>query len=426
MKSSEEILTLNEEQHYVLDRLSDLKGVLFLTGKAGTGKSTLFNVFNKVSDKKIVVLAPTGVAAVNVGGQTIHSFFKFPPGFITTKDYRPIKHSLLKKIELLVIDEISMVRADMLDHIDRLLRISAKSNEPFGGIPMLWIGDLYQLPPIISTAEEREYFVKNYESPYFFSSQVMKELKEFELIELSQVFRQDEQTFIRMLNKIRVNEIDEDDLMEINDRCLSLPSDFEEPVITLCTTNALANQINQTELDKIDSEARIFLARITGQVSASMYPVDQQLILKEGAQIMTIRNATDKSYVNGSLGTIISIHPDSITIKFPHSEKSITLGYENWDIIKYKTEGEELSKETIGTFQQIPVKLAWAVTIHKSQGKTFESAIIDFGKGAFESGQTYVALSRCRSLRRLYLKQKINWRDIRTDERVTEFLRMHS
>ncbi len=426
MNSETEILSLNDEQHYVLDRLNNLKGVIFLTGKAGTGKSTLFNLFNRISQKKTVVLAPTGVAAVNVGGQTIHSFFKFPPGFISIKDYKPIKSSLLKKIELIVIDEISMVRADLLDHIDQLLRISAHNNLPFGGIPMLWIGDLYQLPPIVSTPEEKEIFQKNYESPYFFSSKVMKEISEFELIELSQVFRQDEQAFIRLLNSIRVNEIDHDDLDEINLRHCNIEYDNEVPIITLCTTNAIANQINQTELQKIQEEAKIFLARIKGQVSVSQYPVDQQLILKKGAQVMSIKNAADKSYVNGSIGIIEDIKDDIITVKFPHLEKLINLTYEAWDIIRYKAEGDELIKETIGNFEQIPIRLAWAVTIHKSQGKTFDRVIIDFGRGTFESGQAYVALSRCRSLNTLYLKQKINWRDIQTDERVTEFLKMNS
>ncbi len=413
---------LHEEQHYVLDQIEKIKGVIFVTGKAGTGKTTLFNLFNKISNKKSVILAPTGIAAINIGGQTIHSFFRFPPGFIHESDYHILPKSLLKKIELIVIDEISMVRSDLLDHIDKVLRISTKNNSAFGGIPMLWIGDLYQLPPIISTQEEKNYFASSYKSPYFFSAHVMDNIENFELIELNQVFRQSDQRFIQLLNKIRINEIDEEDIETINERCIPVPPDFEFPLISLCSTNSIANFINTSELAKLTTAPSIFHAKIIGNISASQFPADQQLILKVGAQVMTIRNSPEKNYVNGSIGIVEEILENALLVKFPHLLKSIKIEYYVWDIVKYKIQGDELVKELIGHFEQIPVRLAWAVTIHKSQGKTFDHIIVDLGKGAFENGQAYVALSRCRSLDGIYLKQKLNWKDIRTDERVSEFL----
>ncbi|MEP7195474.1 MAG: DEAD/DEAH box helicase [Saprospiraceae bacterium] len=419
------ILSLHEEQHYALDKFNDFKGVILLTGKAGTGKSTLFNLFNKITSKKTVVLAPTGIAAINVGGQTIHSFFKLPPFFVSSKDYRPISKSLIKKIDLIVIDEISMVRADILDHIDQILKISTSNNAPFGGIPMLWIGDLYQLPPIVSTVEEREYFKNNYSSPYFFSSKVMSDLKEFEIIELSQVFRQSELRFIKLLNKIRINEIDEDDLLDINERFLPITQSDDNPTITLSTTNAIANQINMDELAKLSTTTKVYQSKISGKISTSQMPNELQLILKLGAQVMTIRNSPDKAYVNGSIGIIEELGDDFIKVKFTNPDSSVKVNYENWDIIRYVEEKNELKKEIIATFSQLPVRLAWAVTIHKSQGKSFDRLILDLGRGAFETGQAYVALSRCRNLEGLFLKQKLSWRDIQTDHRVSEFLRKY-
>lgn len=424
--SDETIQVLHDEQHYALDRISDCKGVVLITGKAGTGKSTLFNLFNRITNKKTIVLAPTGIAAINIGGQTIHSFFRLPPSFITSKDYHPLSKSLVKKIELIVIDEISMVRADMLDHIDQILRLSTHSDIPFGGIPMIWIGDLYQLPPILSNNQENEHFLKHYESPYFFSAKVMNEISDFELIELSQVFRQSDPQFIKLLNRIRVNQIDEEDLEYINQRNIEIPNHNLEPIIQLCSTNYVVNQINQTELSKINKPVYNYKAEINGQINASHFPVDQMLQFKEGAQVMAIRNSPDKEFVNGSLGIIEELLEDEVKVRFENSTRITSLRKVEWEIIRYKAEKGELIKEVIGSFKQIPLRLAWAITIHKSQGKTFDRIILDLGRGAFESGQTYVALSRCRSLEGIYLKQKLSWRDIRTDERVSEFLQKYS
>ncbi len=416
------VFSLNPEQHDVLDQIHTHAGVLFLTGKAGTGKSTLLNIYKRLHQNNLIILAPTGVAAINVRGQTIHSFFRFPPGWIQAKDYKLISSSMVKKIDRIIIDEISMVRADMLDHIDQILRLSTHKNIPFGGIPMLWIGDLYQLPPIVSSPEERSYFKTEYESPYFFSAHVMKELKSFQLVELSHIFRQQDKRFIKLLNEIRLNDADHETLDEINERCVPIPSDQSNVIITLTSTNAAAQQINLKKLEEIDHPSKIYTAKIEGLIKPSQYPLDQHLLLKQGAQIMTMRNDPGKNFVNGSLGIIEELKENSILVHIENQDKLIDIQPVIWEIIRYTMEGSEIKTEVIGSFTQLPVKLAWAVTIHKSQGKTFEHVIIDLGKGAFENGQVYVALSRCKTLDGIYLTQKLSWKDIRTDERVTEFL----
>ena len=423
MLESKEVYQLHAEQHYALDRIQKLEGVVFLTGKAGTGKSTLLNLIKRTFRINMIVLAPTGVASVLVGGQTIHSFFKFPPGWISQKDYKPLSKSMAEKIDLIVIDEISMVRADILDHMDQLLKLSKKKDKPFGGIPMLWVGDLYQLPPVVSSPEEKAYFEHHYTSPYFFSANVMKELDSFELIELEQVFRQNELHFIRLLNRIRLNECDEEDLDEINQRALADPTEDGLPAITLTSTNVQANQINLKELNKLDTSPKTYSAIMEGSINPSQFPAEQHLILKVGAQIMTLRNDPAKNFINGSIGILEELMPQSIRVKFPSQESSVEIPMATWEIVRYIYEDQTIKVNPVGSFTQLPVKLAWAVTIHKSQGKTFDKAIIDLGRGAFENGQTYVALSRCRTLDGVYLTQKLQWKDVRTDERVADFIR---
>lgn len=423
MLESKEVYQLHAEQHYALDRIQKLEGVVFLTGKAGTGKSTLLNLIKRTFRINMIVLAPTGVASVLVGGQTIHSFFKFPPGWISQKDYKPLSKSMAEKIDLIVIDEISMVRADILDHMDQLLKLSKKKDKPFGGIPMLWVGDLYQLPPVVSSPEEKAYFEHHYTSPYFFSANVMKELNSFELIELEQVFRQNELHFIRLLNRIRLNECDEEDLDEINQRAQADPTEDGLPAITLTSTNVQANQINLKELNKLDTSPKTYSAIMEGSINPSQFPAEQHLILKVGAQIMTLRNDPAKNFINGSIGILEELMPQSIRVKFPSQESSVEIPMATWEIVRYIYEDQTIKVNPVGSFTQLPVKLAWAVTIHKSQGKTFDKAIIDLGRGAFENGQTYVALSRCRTLDGVYLTQKLQWKDVRTDERVADFIR---
>ncbi len=421
------VFHLNPEHHYVLDQMDDLKSCMFLTGRAGTGKSSLIQLFRKLSHQNLVCLAPTGVAAMQIKGQTIHSFFKFPPSWINRSDYKILPKKMLEKIDLFFIDEVSMVRADLMDHIDQILRISSGVDAPFGGKPMLWCGDLFQLPPVLSSPQEKEFFQSVYKSPYFFSSKVFEQLGQFELIELSKVYRQSDPYFIRLLEKIRQNNLDQDDIDEINERCFHPVFTSDVLNIHLCASNLTANRINLDNLNKLESKAKIYQAKITGQVLSSQYPVEEQLILKEGAQVMFTRNDTLKRFVNGSLGTIQKLN--DLYIEIESNSKIIRLEPMHWEIIKYNLAGpkkNELISEVVGTFIQFPLKLAWAITIHKSQGKTFDRVSIDFGPGAFEFGQAYVAFSRCKSIQGIQLSQKLSWRDVRTDERIIDFLRSYN
>ncbi len=409
--------------------MDQLKGCLFLTGRAGTGKSSLIQLFRTLSNKRMIFLAPTGVAAVQIKGQTIHSFFKFPPNWFSATDYKAIPKKHFEKIELIVIDEISMVRADLLDHIDKLLKLSGKNEQPFGGVPMLWSGDLFQLPPVLRGKEETAYFSSQYESPYFFSAHVFRTLVDFELIELEEVFRQKEKYFLRLLDKIRMNELDDSDLSEINTRFQSsVNSGGDQLLMTLCATNQSAQWINSEKLRYLPGQEKIYQARISGQVNHTQYPADEFLILKEEAQIILLRNDPAKRFVNGSLGKIIRMNAENIEIKLDGSDKTLEIEKFTWEIIKYKlseSQDNQIKSEVIGTFTQYPMRLAWAMTIHKSQGKTFDKILIDLGRGAFEHGQAYVALSRCKTLEGIYLNQKLRWQDIRTDERIIDFLRQY-
>ena len=423
------IYQLNHEHHYVLDQLDSLKGCLFLTGRAGTGKSSLIQLFKKLSDKKVIYLAPTGVAAVQIKGQTIHSFFKFPPGWIRPSDYKPLPKKLVDQIDLIFIDEVSMVRAEMLDHIDQLLRLSTGIHKPFGGKAMLWCGDLFQLPPVINGNFEKDYFKEVYESPYFFSSNVFKQIQSFELIELSRIYRQSDPYFIKLLEKIRMNELDADEIETINEFCFNPHDTSDFLKIHLCTTNPSANRINMERLQALKDAPKIYKAKINGQVQLNQYPGEEQLILKIGAQVVFTRNDPNKRFVNGSLGIVRNMHETSIEIELESNNKLIEVEAFSWEIIKYTLnagKNRELIPEVVGHFVQFPLKLAWAITIHKSQGKTFEHVVIEMGTGAFEYGQSYVAFSRCKSLQGIQLKQKLRWQDVRTDERIIDFLRQHS
>lgn len=417
-------LELNGDFKYALDVLEKTNKSLFITGRAGTGKSTLLNLFRQTTRKKIVVCAPTGIAALNVKGQTIHSMFGFPPRFILAKDIKKSgKRKWFKKMEVLVIDEISMVRADLLDAIDRSLRLNRENPLPFGGIQVVFIGDLFQLPPIVASEEEKRIFEMAYDSPYFFSAMVLREI-DLEMLELGKVYRQENRHFLRLLDAVRLNQADWEDLEDLNVRYMpefDLPGNY----ITLSPRNATVDAINRRELANLDNMEFTFIATVTGVFDPRLYPTEKELKLKQGAQVMFIKNDPDGQFVNGTIGTIIEISFDKIKIQIEEGGKvkEIEANKMDWEIIKYKpgkTE-DEIESEVVGTFNQYPLKLAWAVTVHKSQGKTFEKVIIDMGKGAFETGQTYVALSRCRTLEGIVLKQKLNPRDIMIDERVVEF-----
>jgi ATP-dependent DNA helicase PIF1 len=416
-------IVLNEASKAILYELEHGSDHLFVTGKAGTGKSTLLNTFRKTTKKNIVVLAPTGVAAINVKGQTIHSFFRIPPKLVQSEEITIMKGmgKIMKQLDIVIIDEISMVRADLFDHIDYVLRYYRKSTEAFGGVRMILFGDLYQLPPVVASDAEKFYFREVYPHPYFFAAKVFQQSFQLYLIELTQVYRQTDPLFVQLLDRIRRNDIEEDDLDILNKHIFS--GSTGDGIITLCTTNAIADSINQQKLSALSTPMVSFQANLTGQFSSHIPPADPLLNLKEGAQIMFLRNDTEQQYANGTLGVIKSLTTEKIVVDtLDGLHKSIEVSKVAWDMIRYQagTDGS-IKEEIVGSFKQYPIKLAWAVTIHKSQGATFDRVVLDLGRGSFEFGQTYVALSRCRTLEGIQLKKPIKPTDIMVDQRVIDF-----
>ncbi len=426
----EKPLFLSEAFNAILDQIEHTSDSFFITGRAGTGKSTLLRLFRDTTRKNVVVLAPTGIAALNVKGQTLHSFFGFPPKMINKSDiYRRKNHRLYSKIDTIVIDEISMVRADMMDNIDWFLRINRGINAPFGGVQMLFFGDLFQLPPVVAGDFEKKYFITHYESPYFFSSHILNSGFEYSMIELHEVFRQDERRFVNLLDNIRLNYFDYDDLQDLNSRVVDIPQDTDY-YITLTGRNKTAEIINLEKIRELDTEPFSYPATINGAFESRYYPTDPVLTLKKGAQIMFLKNDPEKRFVNGTIGIIEDLAHDEIivsTINEEEEKNTFELKKWDWDVIKYKmspNEPNKIDSDVIGTFRHYPIKLAWAITIHKSQGKTFDRVIIDLTGGAFESGQTYVALSRCRTLDGIILKKPILPRDIIVDPKISEYYEM--
>lgn len=421
-------LKLSQDFNYCLDRLETSNQSMFITGRAGTGKSTLLNLIRKTSSKKMAVVAPTGIAALNVKGQTIHSFFGFPPRTLTSKDIHKVRnHRLFKKLEVLVIDEISMVRADMLDNIDYFLRINRENAEPFGGLQVLFFGDLFQLPPVIKK-EEEQHFSFFYNSPYFFSSKVLERGFDLEFIELSKVFRQEQKHFLKLLESVRLNSIIDFEIDQLNERFDPI-FDRKQGYITLSSRNFAVDKINQQELSRIEGKPETYIGKMEGNFKASQAPVDIHLHLKIGAQVMFVRNDTERRFVNGTIGKVVELEPERIKVEITTPDqrlKVIDVEKESWEIVKYKLNPfNEPEAEVIGNFTQFPLKLAWAITIHKSQGKTFDKVIIDMDKGAFAHGQTYVALSRCRTLEGIVLRKKLKSSDIQVDERIIDFYNAH-
>ncbi len=418
-------LQLSDDFKYVIDVLEKQQKSMFITGRAGTGKSTLLQLFRRSTRKKTVVLAPTGVAALNVQGQTIHSFFKFPAKPLHRTEIKRLRYrKLYEKVEVIIIDEISMVRADLLENIDVFLRLNRNNNAPFGGVQMVFFGDLFQLPPVVATEQERMLFQTDFDSPYFFSAHVFEEF-EMEMMELQQIYRQDNRHFIRLLESVRMNTIDYDDLEDLNERYVP---NFEADTsyITLSARNATVNRINQKELDSLDTEPFNYVGKTEGQFDPRLYPTDLILTLREGAQVMFVKNDSEGKFVNGTLGKIVALSGTEIKVLVEERGQSETIKVEkmDWELQRYKInelDDSKIETEVVGKFTQYPIRLAWAITIHKSQGKTFENMIIDMGRGAFEFGQTYVALSRCRTLNGIVLKQKLRPNDVLVDERIIDF-----
>ena len=425
------LLVLNNDFQYVLDALDKTARSMFITGRAGTGKSTLLQLFRRTTSKKTAVLAPTGVAALNVQGQTIHSFFGFPPRIITPQEAsRKVSRKdllrLYRNLEVLIIDEISMVRADVLDGINRFLQANREDLRPFGGVQVVLFGDPFQLPPVVTSDPiESAYFRDYYETPYFFSAKVMQEPDlEMEMIELQKVYRQESRHFLRLLESVRLNEIDRDDLDDLNERWIPDFTDTEG-FITLSARNATADRINRIALEQLKSEEAVFLAEVKGQFDVALYPAEPALKLKKGAQVMFVKNDLEKQFVNGTIGKVTELSPKQIIVQVQEENgktRKIDVTPLEWEIIRYKADAAgNIETESIGSFRQYPLRLAWAITIHKSQGKTFNQVLIDLGTGAFEHGQLYVALSRCRTLEGIVLRQPVRQGDIITDERVVEF-----
>lgn len=416
---------------------------IFLTGKAGTGKTTLLKRIKEESAKKMVIVAPTGVAAMNAKGTTINSFFQLPTGsffpgdislenlqsgflsirsMVSDLSYSREKLNLLNELELLVIDEVSMVRCDLMDVIDAILRSVRKNTAPFGGVQLLLIGDLYQLPPV-AKREDWSFLSRAYLSPYFFESHVIRRHPLLQ-IELTTVFRQTEPEFINILNTIRNNQISESELVLLNKRYnpLFTASDDLNPII-ITSHNAEANTINAEKLDDLPGTEYTFNGEVSGEFREAGVQAEQILKLKEGAQIMFIKNDTgeNRKFYNGKIGKIKSIKDSEIYISFPQ-EDDLLLEKTSWQSFEYKTDPEQvIVQQQVGEFSQYPIKLAWAVTIHKSQGLTFDTAIIDAGK-SFIAGQVYVALSRVRTLNGLILKSKITTESLRSNLEVVNYM----
>ncbi|HQO37577.1 MAG TPA: DEAD/DEAH box helicase [Candidatus Omnitrophota bacterium] len=393
---------------------------ILVTGKAGTGKSTLLQYFLENTAKQKVVLAPTGVAAINVNGQTIHSFFGFPPKFIHKNSIRRRRsRTLIRRIDTVIIDEVSMVRADLMDGIDHALRINrGRMDVPFGGVQMIFFGDLFQLAPIVGR-EEAAVYAEHYPTPYFFSANVFKEVMPSR-IELTRIFRQADGRFIGLLNNIRNNEYDERDFALLNSRVDRNVGDRFDQCVTLTATNRDAGAINQRRLARLAGRHFEYTADVRDDFDESLYPTDPVLKLKVGAQVMMLKNDQQKRWVNGSIGVIKALIGSTVCVEI--DGKVHETGPAEWQkiVYEYNKAEDRIDEKIVGTFTQYPLKLAWAITIHKSQGQTFDNVVIDLGAGAFTHGQVYVALSRCKALEGITLKRPITARDIVFDERIHE------
>ena len=420
---------------FAKDIILNTDTTLFVTGRAGTGKTTLLRYVAESSQKNTVVVAPTGIAAINAGGVTIHSFFKLPfapfiPSVIEAKKLiagqkmRAEFRSVIRSVDMIIIDEVSMLRADILDAIDVVLRHYRNSKFPFGGVQMVFFGDMYQLPPVC--VNDEWFILKDYYStPYFFSAKVF-EKQEIVCLELDKIFRQKDEDFVEILNQVRNNNISKENFNRLNDR---YNPDFDlennQDFVVLTTHNAVSDDINESRLIDIDSKTFIFDAAIKGDFPEYLYPVEQQIVLKKGARVMFTANDhinPERLYYNGKMGTVVELEDNNVYVTCDGEDDPIQVNYETWEnnTFSYNRKENSVDVKTIGTFTQLPLRLAWAITIHKSQGLTFQKVAID-AANSFTSGQVYVALSRCTSLDGIVLLSPINSNSIMVDSRIQRF-----
>ena len=438
---------INEKFRQALDLMEGTNRHVFITGRAGTGKSTLLEYFRDTTRKQVAILAPTGVAALNVRGQTVHSFCRFKPDVTLEKvkklprgsyrprsgrtDYAAGNAEIYKKFETIVIDEISMVRADLLDCVEKFLRLNGpKPGRLFGGLQMVFIGDLYQLPPVVTSAERELFDGTHYETPHFFSSRIFQNPGfVMELVELEKIYRQTEEDFIGLLNAIRNRSATQVELDRLNFR---YDPDFVPPddefYVTLTSTNDLAFERNREKLGRLPGKSYSYAGFIEGEFERSSLPTDEMLELKAGAQVMLLNNDLKGRWVNGSIGRVVKVvqekgEDDLVRVEL-QGGLTVDVGPNVWELFRFALDKDtrEIVSEPVGAFTQYPLKLAWAITIHKSQGKTFDRVVIDFGRGTFAHGQAYVALSRCTSFEGLVLKKPIRPGHIRMDWNIVRFL----
>jgi ATP-dependent DNA helicase PIF1 len=399
---------------------------VFITGDAGTGKSTLINYFKTTTKKRVVSIAPTGVAAVNIGGQTIHSFFRFPPKPMTASNIpilKPEDTKIYDRVDTIIIDEISMVRVDLMDAIDMFLRYNLHSEEPFAGKQIIMVGDLNQLPPVVGRGEEKEMIMHKYKSEYFFDASVWNKVG-FEGIKLTKIYRQKDLAYIEILNKIKDNTISQIELDSLNDKCYNGGKMTKnEDSITLCSTNSVAEHINEMRLSKIHGNSFELVGDIVGNVNIKNCAADEIIYVKEGCRVMMLSNDPVGRWHNGTVGILKAVihSEDKLEIEIGDKIHTIDKVVYNFSKYKYDRANKDITTEDIGTFTQYPIKVAYAITIHKSQGKTFDHMCLDTGMGTFAHGQLYVALSRCSTMMGVELTKKLSISDVIFDKRIAEF-----
>lgn len=402
---------------------------IFVTGRAGTGKTTLLHLLRDTTERNVAVVAPTGLAAISVGGQTIHSFFRLPPRFVDTRELKAMRHTqVMKALDLLVIDEVSMVRADLMDGIDQVLRRNRRRDEPFGGVQLAMFGDLWQLPPVVREAELKEYFDETYGGPYFFQALVWRETGG-RSVDLGTIYRQrDDAGFRRILQHIRDGEPDEEVLAALNARVVprgGLPDPDSHVVLT--ATNDAAWRENSRRLAALPGPAKLYAAEVTGRFDPGAFPTEPALTLKVGAKVMFLRNDGEGRWINGSWGTVMGLGDEGPTVRLEDGTGQECLVRRTaWENLAYQYDRgtKQITREQVGAYKQLPLRLGWAITIHKSQGQTFDRVYIDLGRGAFSHGQTYVALSRCRSLAGLALAKPVRPEDIILDGEIGGYRRV--